>query len=67
MILLHDMALLVPTLLLSSPPSPQLYNEDIIDLFDESARKLRIHEDPSTNNIYVAGATELKIESEEEV
>lgn len=44
----------------------ELYNEEIIDLFDEQNKgKLRIHED-SMGNIYVAGATDLKVSSEEE-
>ncbi len=44
----------------------QLYNEDIIDLFAEQSKKLRIHED-HLSNIYVAGASEQKVNSEHEV
>ncbi len=44
----------------------QLYNEDIVDLFAEQSKKLRIHED-QLSNIYVAGATEQKVNSEQEV
>ena len=44
----------------------QLYNEEIIDLFEEQGRKLRIHED-QTANIYVAGATEQRVDSEQDV
>lgn len=44
----------------------QLYNEEIVDLFGEQGRKLRIHED-QYSNIYVAGATEQRVSSEQEV
>lgn len=68
----------------------QLYNEEIIDLFDPDRdqvlgvtmlrevhiyvllcfclqpKKLRVHED-AVGNIYVAGATDIKVESENEV
>ncbi len=44
----------------------QLYNEEIIDLCGEQGRRLRIHED-QFSNIYVAGATEQRVDSQEEV
>eukprot|EP00731_Ephydatia_muelleri_P014567 Em0008g287a len=43
----------------------ELYNEEIIDLFDanrDSSRRLKIHEDNS-GSIYVAGATSQRVQS----
>ncbi|XP_064385434.1 kinesin-like protein KIF21A [Halichondria panicea] len=43
----------------------ELYNEEIIDLCGEQGRRLRIHED-QFSNIYVAGATEQRVDSQQE-
>jgi hypothetical protein len=46
----------------------ELYNEDLIDLFDcnrEALKKLKIHEDPN-GGIYITGVTLQRVESVEE-